>query len=399
MPADEARRIVFHIGPPKTGSTYLQELLWANREVLRSNGVFLPGSRQRSHHHVARDIRGQQHSPTQPQDDWAGAFEAMMLEIERADAPTSVISSELLARTPTDRIRRVFDRCEGFEVHVVYGIRDLARQVTSVWQQGVRHSNPRRLHDWLTEVRARSDEVGFWGTHDAITVLSRWAPSDPSRMHVFTMPESGGDTEFVDRFRRAIGWECEIDTDLERTNESLGFLEATLLSQIQEKIPPMHWGRREEITRAFIARRVLAGRPDPLPILIPEEFRGWLEEQSAARIEFLRQSDFEIIGSLDDLRLDESRFGDVSEAGHEAEMLDAATDVIGQLVERQANLAIRVDRLSRELDSAQRGRAVLRSRVVARARRALSDGLSRTAAQQRRRARDEAGDGPEPDVV
>ena len=392
MPADETRRVVFHIGPPKTGTTYLQELLWVNRTVLRADGVFLPGSRQRDHHHVARDIRGQRHSPTQPQDDWTGAFEAMMLEIERSDAPTSVITSELLARTSADRTERVFERCEAFEVHEVYGIRDLARQVASVWQQGVTHSNPRGLHAWLTEVRNRSDKVGFWGTHDAVSVLTRWTPGDPSRMHVFTMPTaSGGDIELVGRFRRAVGWDCEIDTDLERTNESLGYLEATLLSRIQAKIPPMHWGRREEITRAFIARRVLAGRPDPLPILIPDEFRSWLEEQSAARIEFLRQSGFEIIGSLDDLRIDESRFGKISEVGHEAEMLDAVTEVLGQLVERQAELAVRVNELSREIDPARRGRAALHSRVGARARRILSDGLGRATPRQPRRA----GDGPD----
>ena len=39
-----AERVYLHVGLPKTATTYLQTILWANREVLEEQGVRLPGS-------------------------------------------------------------------------------------------------------------------------------------------------------------------------------------------------------------------------------------------------------------------------------------------------------------------------------------------------------------------
>jgi len=44
-----ARRVYLHIGLPKTGTTYLQTLMWNNREVLAGQGVLLPGDSRRQH--------------------------------------------------------------------------------------------------------------------------------------------------------------------------------------------------------------------------------------------------------------------------------------------------------------------------------------------------------------
>ncbi len=38
-----ANRIFLHIGAPKSGTTYLQTVLWANRENLRRQGLLMPG--------------------------------------------------------------------------------------------------------------------------------------------------------------------------------------------------------------------------------------------------------------------------------------------------------------------------------------------------------------------
>lgn len=35
--------IYLHIGAPKTGTTYLQNVLWRNRERLRTDGLLYPG--------------------------------------------------------------------------------------------------------------------------------------------------------------------------------------------------------------------------------------------------------------------------------------------------------------------------------------------------------------------
>ena len=42
-----AERVYLHVGLPKTATTYLQTILWANRDALEEQGVRLPGSSRR----------------------------------------------------------------------------------------------------------------------------------------------------------------------------------------------------------------------------------------------------------------------------------------------------------------------------------------------------------------
>ena len=52
-----AERVYLHVGLPKTATTYLQTILWANREVLEEQGVRLPGDSRRAHLWASRVIR------------------------------------------------------------------------------------------------------------------------------------------------------------------------------------------------------------------------------------------------------------------------------------------------------------------------------------------------------
>ena len=38
-----ATRVFLHIGEPKTGTTFLQQVMWSNRAELAAQGVVLPG--------------------------------------------------------------------------------------------------------------------------------------------------------------------------------------------------------------------------------------------------------------------------------------------------------------------------------------------------------------------
>ena len=41
-PMTAGRRVILHVGAPKTGSTYLQKRLRANAQALRARGVYVP---------------------------------------------------------------------------------------------------------------------------------------------------------------------------------------------------------------------------------------------------------------------------------------------------------------------------------------------------------------------
>jgi hypothetical protein len=54
----DGRPAVFlHIGAPKTGTTYLQNILFTNRAALRRDGLLYPGNAVRSHFWAIQDLR------------------------------------------------------------------------------------------------------------------------------------------------------------------------------------------------------------------------------------------------------------------------------------------------------------------------------------------------------
>src|SRR5260370_11658881 len=51
-------RVLVHIGEPKTGTTFLQQVMWSNRAELAAQGVVLPGHHPQDHYRASQDLRG-----------------------------------------------------------------------------------------------------------------------------------------------------------------------------------------------------------------------------------------------------------------------------------------------------------------------------------------------------
>ena len=54
-------RVFVHIGLPKTATSYLQTIIWSNRDRLRQAGVVVPGSRRADHLWASREVREDPH--------------------------------------------------------------------------------------------------------------------------------------------------------------------------------------------------------------------------------------------------------------------------------------------------------------------------------------------------
>ena len=56
-----AAKVFLHIGLPKTGTTYLQTVMWADRERMRAQGVLLPGRERRDRDHRGKGDANPRH--------------------------------------------------------------------------------------------------------------------------------------------------------------------------------------------------------------------------------------------------------------------------------------------------------------------------------------------------
>src|SRR6478609_9033310 len=271
------KRVFLHIGAPKTGSTYLQQVLFKNREALAANGVLYPYTKVdqsfRAGHdfcgttwfgHQAARFRGEWDRVAEQARDWGGS--------------TVIISSELLAAAPPDRIRSRLEllatpggdqaaRLQP-EIHVVFSARDLARQLVSDWQEQVKHKHTvtlERFVDDLVELGLNAPEPFgrlFWGMHDAGAVLRKWSEVvPPERIHVITVPPAGGAPDALwTRFCAVTGLDPGgYDTTAKRSNPSMGVKETELVRRMNRRLRKMDGNSYDVLVRLFLADKVLGG--------------------------------------------------------------------------------------------------------------------------------------------
>src|SRR5690348_18396701 len=67
--------VYLHIGEPKTGTTFVQQVMWRNRATLAAQGVVLPGHHPQDHFRASQDLRGIEKLAPDPAGSWTGEWE------------------------------------------------------------------------------------------------------------------------------------------------------------------------------------------------------------------------------------------------------------------------------------------------------------------------------------
>ncbi len=347
-PADGAPTIFLHVGEPKTGTTFLQQVMFANRAGLLEHGVLVPGQRPLAHWRAAQDVRSVEQLPNDPLGSNAGAWERLANEAMTAPR-AAVISHELFAAADQDDAERAVRSLAPAEVHVVLTVRDFGSLLPAEWQETVKHRNTEDWDDWLeavVDVEAVDPDrrkFWFWKVHDTLEVLRVWSTLvPPEHVHLITMPQSRTDPDLLwRRFAEVIGVDpTAADTAAARSNASLGLAEVELLRRVNvalsDDVPGFAYMRN---VKDLLAHGALAARPSSLgKLVLPAAREDWARTHAASVIEALRGSKYDIVGDLEEL-LPQQVSGDGAhprDASAE-QMLDSAVIAIGVLVERLAD--------------------------------------------------------------
>src|SRR5262245_43825498 len=121
----------------KTGTTYVQGMLYANRDALADAGVHLPGKTWGSQVRAVQDILGLAERDPFILERSTGAWARLLEEIRSRDAGISVVSMEFLSGATPRQARRVLDSLGWAEVHVVVTVRDTVRAMPAQWQTSI----------------------------------------------------------------------------------------------------------------------------------------------------------------------------------------------------------------------------------------------------------------------
>lgn len=299
-------KVFVHVGSPKTGTTFLQNVLWGQRETAAAQGLLLPGERFADHYLASLDVRGlagrEAHPPRS-----VGSWQRMV-DQALAHRGSVLISHELFAAATAEQARAALAPLidGGAEVHLVLTARDLERQLTAEWQEHVKHRATATFSEFIDGLRADTERrTWFWKVQDFAGVVDRWGAGLPGdRIHVVTVPPKGTDPSVLwNRFAGVLGLDPgAFDLDIGRANASLGMEAAELLRRVNVELGdrlPLP-GPYPTIVKNILAHRVLEPHPGTKLRLDADDAR-FARQQSRLIAERLDGMDIEIVGDLAEL--------------------------------------------------------------------------------------------------
>ncbi|QGK68192.1 hypothetical protein GIY23_00075 [Allosaccharopolyspora coralli] len=350
-------RVYLHVGAPKTGTTFLQGVLWKNLDTLQQRGVCLPGAEPEDHFRAGFDLCGLDQDEDDPRERWAGAWDAMAAEIRESDSDLVVVSDERLAACTVTEVDRAVASLAPAEVHVVYTTRGLTELFPAEWQEHVKDCDTRPFATWLGDITADKDErtEWFWQVHDVADVLRRWSSVvQAERVHVLTLPPPGSPPDLLwERFTSVLGIDPNgFDTDV-RANSSLGVEGAEVLRRVNETLPDFPVWHRVLLTREVLAHHVLARRTNKTRITLPADWAPWVRDYTDQLVAHLKTQDFPVVGDLSELLPGNDAF-DQPEGLDQAGLLDAATDSIAGLLVHTSGMQDRDSLLIRAQEAERR---------------------------------------------
>ena len=357
-----SERVLLHVGTPKTGTSYLQDVLFRNQGVLTTAGILYPADRFDAHFLAALDLMRLPWGGLEAEA--VGAWDRLAEQV-RGHEGTAIISHEILAtasRTQAARALTSLGHGAGTEVHLVVSARDLVRQIPAEWQENVKHRAGLSFRAFLDQIRdpERSTRIAtwFWGVQELPDILNRWGHElPPEQIHIVTVPPAGGPHELLwKRFSDAFGLEgLELDLEAERANPSLGVAETALVRRINRAANhDLSPGDYRPLVRELLAHQTLSRRSGSPRLALPPDLHPWVAEVTGSWTAEFERRGYDVIGDLADLvgappvtaSMDDYPDPD---APDEAQVAAAGVDAIKALLLEGARLRHSEDRLRAEL--------------------------------------------------
>jgi hypothetical protein len=297
-----ARRTFVHIGLPKTGTTYLQTMMWRNRPQLQRQGLLYPGSKRLDHYHAQQAVRG---GSAERMGDKADSWDRVRSELTAWEGD-GLFTHEFLCLAKPRQIRRMLEALAPTEVHVVVTVRDHVRQFPALWQEALKMNYDGTLDEFVADALA-GRRRGAWGynSQDLPAILDRWSRRvPPERIHVITTPPPDAPRRLLwERWCQVLGIDDSgFVRDAGRPNESLGAAQAALMHDLKPFLTgDLNNGSvRHRWVRKYFGHEVLVPQRGARFGLRPEQ-AAQLRERSLAAVAHLEAGGYDIVGDVSDL--------------------------------------------------------------------------------------------------
>ncbi|BCJ39829.1 hypothetical protein GCM10010168_26890 [Actinoplanes ianthinogenes] len=335
------RRVFVHVGAPKTGSTFIQNVLWKNRDTLKRAGTLLPATRGQQDQAMTdlREVSWRDKDATWTWD---------MLAEQAAKWPGDVIiTNEGLGGATVAQAARAVRSLAPAEVHVIVVGRDLWRTLPSMWQENVKSRSIGSFENFLSAIE-RGKNDAFWN-HTANRMLRHWGDQvPPERRHLITVPPPGSPHILLwERFAGVVGIPdglCEIPG--ESANASLGAAEIELLRRLNRQLGdrfPYRTAYRKYVLQHLVGPVLKQGRNE-LRFGIGMDRADWILALTEERIKELQEYPCTVVGDLDELRPVGLRETVSPDEVTDEQVLEAAIEALIGMIEYSDGLHERANR-------------------------------------------------------
>ena len=297
--------VVLHVGAFKTGTSYIQNVLWEGRDALAKAGINFPGEKKWDDQiHGIRELQGMRAmGPRQK-----GGWERLRTEMTEWGGPHAALSMEFMSFAKPQQARRIVEDLGDADVDVVITARDLARVVPASWQERVKNGKTWSWPEFAAAVRDPDGRdiqpgKGFWVQQDLASIARKWGRVvGDDRVSFVTVPPSGADPSLLlQRFGEAAHLDLSgVGTLPSWNNPSLGPSETEALRRLNaalgKAVKHHAW---PVVVKRHLVRKV-ENRPTR-PLRINAADLDWimpLQEQVAADI---TEGGWRVVGDIADL--------------------------------------------------------------------------------------------------
>jgi hypothetical protein len=328
-----ASQVFLHIGLPKTGTTYLQSVLWGSKAELARDGYLLPGRGHREHLWAALELQDrpnlERRHPEAP-----GTLARLVKAVNRHKGP-AVLTHDFMCGAGRDRAGRLVESLAPAEVHVVITARDTLGMLTAGWAEYVKNGGTKPLTEMRGERLGGQAEFG-WRTWDLAGVLRRWARHvPPERVHVLPMPGPGAPRDQHWRnFAGVLGLDPDrYDAPEEPSNPALGVVQIELLRRVNPHLTAF----RKPVDRGTWIRGYLAEghlvRQGGERLGADDAQVAECRERADRAVAIIQRRGYRVVGDIESLRVP----ADLPPRPHpedvsNAALLDSATTLVAEML-------------------------------------------------------------------
>lgn len=307
---------LLHLGPTKTGSTALQNALFARRDQLQEHGAAYPGGQVKPEEAISGLIGWKTHwNLHEPDPAVVAAFQE---ELAATAGLRTCISYERLGRADAGEAARAVAALGGERPHVVVVARRYDRYFPSEWQQDVKQFETLDYDAWLRRVLGEGGSADaqyrrdfVWRGHDTVGLVHRWAPLVGIENVTVIVADEANRAALPTAFESLLGLPHGLLSSYEGVaNRSLSYDEIELLRRWNISYREVEESLDDRIRFVRRAGRVLAElEPVAQPVRFPA-LPDWAHADISQRadernhdLSGLQADGLRIVGNLDALRL------------------------------------------------------------------------------------------------